>query len=74
MVEHYDVNEPLNRILDEFVASVESFLITLERLPVEAWSRTSRHATFGNGFTLQTWIERDLAHIEEHLKAVKKGE
>jgi hypothetical protein len=39
---------------------------------VEAWSRTSRHTTFGSGFTLQTWVERDLAHIQEHLKAVKQ--
>ncbi|MBK9925548.1 MAG: maleylpyruvate isomerase N-terminal domain-containing protein [Anaerolineales bacterium] len=74
MAEHYDANKPLKQLLDGFVASVESLLITLGRLPAEAWSRTSRHVTLGSGFTLQTWIERDLAHIEEHLKIVKKGE
>lgn len=72
MAEHYDADEPLKAILDGLIASVQAFVLFLERLPVEAWSRESRHATFGGGFTLQTWIERDLAHIEEHLKAVKR--
>jgi len=72
MAEHYDADEPIKSILDGLIASVQAFVLFLERLPVEAWSRESRHATFGGGFTLQTWIERDLAHIEEHLKAVKK--
>lgn len=72
MAEHYDPKEPLNAILDGFVASVQSFALLLQRIPVEAWSRESRHATFGDGFTLQTWVERDLAHIEEHLQTVKK--
>jgi len=71
MAEHYDRNEPLNAILDGLVASVQSLAMTLERLPAEGWSRESRHATFGGGFTLQTWVERDLAHIEEHLQTVK---
>lgn len=71
MAEHYDRSEPLNAILDGFVASVQSLAMTLERLPADGWSRESRHATFGGGFTLQTWVERDLAHIEEHLKTVK---
>jgi hypothetical protein len=61
----------LKSILDGFVASVQSLAMILERMPVEAWSRESRHATFGGGFTLQTWIERDLAHIEEHLGTVR---
>jgi hypothetical protein len=73
MAEHYDASKPLSQLLDGFVASVEALLLTLNRLPADAWSRTSRHVTLGSGFTLQTWVERDLAHIEEHLKAVKKG-
>jgi len=73
MAEHYDVNEPLSSIVDGFVASVESHALSLTRLPVEAWSRQSRHITFGSGFTLQTWVERDLAHIQEHLETIKKS-
>ena len=42
----------------------------LRALPPEAWSRTSRHAKLGHGFTLQSWVERDLAHIEEHLQTI----
>jgi hypothetical protein len=73
MAQHYDAKEPLNELLDGFVASVGSLADFLGGLPAKAWSRESRHATFGSGFTLQTWVERDLAHIEEHLKTVKDG-
>jgi hypothetical protein len=26
----------------------------------------------GSGLTLQSWVEKDLAHIEEHLATVEK--
>jgi len=73
MAEHYDANESLKALLDDFVKNIESFAGMLLQLPAEAWSRESRHATMGGGFTLQTWVERDLAHIEEHVTTVKKG-
>ena len=73
MAEHYDANEPLNKMLDDFVKDVRELSEFLNALPVEAWSRVSRHATLGSGLTLQSWVERDLAHIEEHLETVKKG-
>ena len=73
MQERYDRDEPLREMLDGFVNNVEALCEFLKSLPNGAWSRESRHVTFGNGFTLQTWIERDLAHIEEHLEDVKKG-
>ena len=72
MAEHYSASEPLEDILNGFVEDVKEAAGMLTALPVDAWSRLSRHATFGNGFTLQTWVERDLAHIEEHLETVKK--
>ena len=71
--EHYNANESLSEMMDEFVESVESLAGMLRGLPVEAWARESRHATLGSGFTLQTWVERNLAHIEEHAASVKKG-
>lgn len=74
MAEHYDANEPLRELLDGFVSNVETLTGMLRRLPVEAWSRESRHVTYGGGFTVQTWIERDLAHIEEHLNTVRRVE
>ena len=74
MAKHYDADASLNEMLDKFVENVETLCEFLRSLPAEAWSRESRHITFGDGFTLQTWIERNLAHIEEHLETVKKGE
>jgi len=72
MAEHYDVNESLDGLLNGFVENVEGLTKMLRALPDEAWARKSRHATLGSGFTLQTWVERGLAHIEEHLETVKK--
>lgn len=72
MMEHYDADEPLHQLLDGFAANVETLAAILKGLPAEAWSRESRHSTLGSGFTLQTWVERNLAHIEEHLQTVKK--
>jgi len=73
MAKHYDANESLNQVLDDFVKDVRELFEFLSALPVEAWSRVSRHATLGSGLTLQSWVERDLAHIEEHLETVRKG-
>ena len=73
MAEHYDANEPLEEILDDFVINVKALSEMLTALPVETWSRVSRHTTLGGGLTLQTWVERGLAHIEEHLGTVIKG-
>ena len=70
MAEHYNTDEPLASILDELADSVRTNVARLKRLPPEAWTRPSRHETYGGGFTVQTWVERGLAHIEEHLKTV----
>lgn len=72
MAEHYDPEEPLNNVLDGFVTSVKALADWLRELPDANWSRASRHATLGSGITLQSWVEKNLAHIEEHLKDVKK--
>jgi len=69
---HYDAKEPLDEILNGLVESVESLAEMLRGLAGEAWARESRHATLGSGFTLQTWVERNLAHIEEHVATVKR--
>jgi hypothetical protein len=54
------------------VGSVQDLAEFLRALPAEAWSRVSRHTTLGRNLTLQTWVEKDLAHIGEHLETVKK--
>lgn len=73
MMSHYEPNEPMKKILDEFKANVDKFCETLSALPVEAWSRESRHETIGDKLPLQLWVERGLAHIEDHLKEIKKS-
>lgn len=72
LAENYDAGESLVRLLDEFIESVTALATFLQTLPEAAWSRVSRHATLGHGLTLQTWVEKGLAHIEEHLETVKK--
>jgi hypothetical protein len=72
MKEHYSKSEPLNEILDELVEQVESLAGELRALPSQAWARVSSHVMLGRDLTLQTWVEKDLAHIQEHLETVKK--
>ena len=72
MAMHYDAKEPLSELLNSFVENVEALIELLRALPPEGWSRTSSHSTLGSGLTLQSWVEKDLAHIEEHLETVKK--
>ena len=72
MAKHYNPQEPLADILNEFTKNVDALCKTLQAMPQEAWSRESRHDTFGGELTLQLWVERSMAHIEEHLQAVKK--
>lgn len=73
LAENYTADESLNNILNEIVENTESLTEMLRTLPSAAWSRISRHPILGNGLTLQTWVEKDLAHIEEHLETVKRA-
>jgi hypothetical protein len=72
MKANYNSGEPLQDVVNSFVGNVQALVEWLRALPVEAWSRISRHTTLGKDLTLQSWVEKDLAHIEEHLKTVKK--
>lgn len=71
--EHYNADEPLKEMMDGFVDSVMELADVLGKLPKDAWARESRHATMGSGFTLQTWVEKSLAHIEEHIATVRSA-
>lgn len=72
MAQNHNAAESLSDVLNGLVESIEAMIELLRALPVEAWSRVSRHTMLGGGLTLQTWVERDLAHIEEHLETVKR--
>jgi hypothetical protein len=71
--EHYSKDESLQTMLDGFVQSVEALAALLRDQPPDMWARTSSHEKLGGGLTLQLWVERSLAHIEEHLETVKKA-
>lgn len=71
MAEHYQADEPLSAVVDGLMASIQALVELLRALPDEAWSRVSRHTMLGSGLTLQSWVEKSLAHIEEHLETVK---
>ncbi len=73
MANHYNPDEALADILNEFSSNVEALCVTLKDLPQPAWSRESRHETIGGELTLQLWVERSLEHIEEHLKTIKNA-
>ena len=72
MSANYHASALLDEVLGSLVENVRALVKWLRMLPPEAWSRVSRHTTLGSELTLQTWVEKDLAHIEEHLGAVKK--
>jgi hypothetical protein len=73
MAAHYDPQESLAKILAEFMRDVDALCEILSGLPQEAWSRESRHEALGGALTLQLWVERSLAHIEEHLKTARQS-
>ncbi|MBI2333426.1 MAG: hypothetical protein HYU84_14935 [Chloroflexi bacterium] len=74
MAAHYNRDEPLESILNEFSASMNEVCDLLSVMPQAGWSRLSRHEALGNELTLQLWTERGLAHLEEHLAALKKAQ
>ncbi len=72
MSSNYNSSEPLREVVDSLVRNVRSLVELLGALPSEAWSRVSRHTTLGSDLTLQTWVEKDLAHIQEHLETLRE--
>ena len=72
MTANYNASEPLEEVLGSFVENIQALVEWLRALPVVSWSRVSRHTTLGKDLTLQTWVEKDLAHIQEHLKTIKE--
>jgi hypothetical protein len=73
MAQHYKRDEPLEDILSEFAADVDEICAMLQKMPQSGWSRLSRHVSQGSELTLQLWVERSLAHIEEHLWSVENA-
>jgi len=66
MADRYRSDEPI----DQIVADLEQARLGVRRMLAfddgRAWSRTGRHPALGSR-TVQTWIERAVAHFDEHL-------
>ena len=69
---NYNASEPLDEVVNSLAENVRALVEWLRALPIGAWSRVSRHTTLGSELTPQIWVEKDVAHIEEHLEAVRK--
>jgi hypothetical protein len=69
LAEHYNRDEPLEDILEEFQNSIHALVGWLSSLPPADWSRPTRHEVYGE-FAMQAWAERGLAHIEEHIHSI----
>jgi len=74
MAASYTRDEPLEKILNEFLAGIQTVCALLAEAPQSSWSRLSQHEALGKELTLQLWAERGLAHIEEHLAILKKAQ
>jgi hypothetical protein len=69
---HYRAEEPLEEILADLETSVSATLSILQEIPDPTWSRMGRHEINGE-FPLQYWVERALAHTQEHIDTLKKA-
>ena len=74
MAANYNKDEPLSNVVNGFLTSIQDLCKTLQAVPREAWSKESRHETMGGELTMQIWVERNLAHIEEHLLTMKNAQ
>ena len=67
MAAHYDPNEPVQPILDDYASLRQQELSWLQELPSAAWNRTARHPWWGVR-ALQWWVEQCLLVARQHLE------
>jgi hypothetical protein len=67
MLEHYDAAQPTQDLLQGWAAAREAYAVEAEAAPPEAWSRSGRQTYWGER-TLQWWIERAVAHADDHWR------
>lgn len=67
MQEHYDAGRPPQALLERWADVRRRNAAALAAVPAEAWSRTGRHGYWGER-TLQWWLERAIAHADEHRR------
>lgn len=69
LLKEYRMDEPLEKILTDFGEMRCQEVRWLKQMPAQSWSRTARHPIWGVR-TLQWWVEKSLAHIEDHLRGL----
>ena len=70
MADHYDPSEAAEAILDRWQAARQAWAGILESAPPGAWSRAGLHPFYGER-TLQWWLERAVAHGEDHRRQLE---
>jgi len=67
MAGHYDPGEPTGVLLERWRSVRQGYAAELAKAPPEAWGRTGRQSYWGER-TLQWWVERAVAHGDEHWR------
>ena len=70
MANHYDPDEPAEAILQRWQAARQGWAEVLQAAPTAAWSRSGSHPFYGER-TLQWWVERSVAHGEDHRRQLE---
>lgn len=70
LAEHYDPGEAPGQMLDDIDRARRALRDALRPDDGRAWSRTGRHPALGIR-SVQTWVERAVAHCEEHLRQLE---
>lgn len=67
MAAHYDPDETPAAILDGWASVRRRYADLLADVPPPGWSRIGRQSYWGER-TLQWWVERAIAHAEDHWR------
>jgi uncharacterized damage-inducible protein DinB len=67
MATRYDPAEPAGAMLERWRATRQAYAAEAEAAPRDAWQRTGRQVFWGER-TLQWWVERAVAHAEDHWR------
>ncbi len=70
MKDQYDPDEPAEAVLERWQAARRGWADILAAAPAEAWSRSGLHPFYGER-TLQWWLERAVAHGEDHRRQLE---
>ena len=67
MEQHYDPGASTQGLVDRWRSVRLGYAVEVEAAPSEAWNRTGLQAFWGER-TLQWWVERAVAHADDHWR------